>query len=156
MITLRPVNKGEFAAFLHYFIADYATEIEINYRLTPQDALAQATRDAEQSFPQAEDTADQSVLCIMHEQYNVGQHIGYLWYKADPVLKSAYINDFCIFEPYRSKGLGSMAMKALEQKLREEGFIQLKLRVAEGNHHARQLYSANGFCVTGINMNKLL
>jgi len=156
MIALRPIHKDEFSAFLDYFIQDYATEITVNYRLSEQDALAQASRDAEQSFPQAEQTPDQIVLCITLQQDGSEQHIGYFWYKADTVLKSAYINDFCIFERFRRQGYGSAAMKALEQKLREEGFIQLKLRVAEGNQQARQLYTSSGFCVTGINMNKLL
>lgn len=156
MVSLRPIRQDEFSAFLDYFIQDYATEITINYRLPQQDALAQATRDAEQSFPQAQETADQIVVCITLSHDDVEQHIGYFWYKADTVLKSAYINDFCIFERFRRQGYGSAAMKALEKKLTEEGFIQLKLRVAEGNQYARQLYSANGFCVTGINMNKLL
>lgn len=156
MIRLRPIRQNEFTAFLDYFIEDYAAEITANYRLSQQNALAQATRDAEQSFPQAEETPDQIVLCITLLQNGTEQHIGYFWYKADTVLKSAYINDFCIFARFRSKGYGSAAMKALEEKLTNEGFIQLKLRVAEGNQHARQLYTANGFCVTGINMNKLL
>ncbi len=155
-ITLRPIEKNEFASFVTYFIEDYTAEIVTNYRLSEPDARAQAIRDVEQSFPDAERTPDQIVLCIMFQQDDTEHHVGYIWYKADTVLKSVYINDFYLFEASRNKGFGSAAMKALENKLSQEGFTQMKLRVAQGNEHARHLYSANGFSVTGINMNKLL
>lgn len=153
MISFRPVQHHEFAAFADYFIADYAEEIAVNYRLSEADALLQARRDLESSFPDRESTAEQVLLCIIQ---NDTQHIGYLWYKPDLQLMSAYINDFYLFPAFRGQGFGSKAMKQLENKLEEEGFTQLKLRVAAGNQQARHVYEANGFEVTGINMNKLL
>ncbi|WP_154058909.1 GNAT family N-acetyltransferase, partial [Pseudescherichia vulneris] len=83
-------------------------------------------------------------------------HIGYLWYKPDPQLHSAFINDFYLFPAFRGQGLGSEAMKQLELRLMAEGCKQIKLRVAAGNPQARRVYENNGFNVTGINMNKVL
>lgn len=47
-------------------------------------------------------------------------------------------------------------MAALEKRLLEQGFTQIRLRVAADNPSARQLYDTAGFQVTGINMNKVL
>lgn len=152
MISFRPVEQQEFAAFVDYFVTDYAMEIVANYRLSEGDALQQARREVESSFPEAENTPGQVLLCIMQAQ----QHIGYLWYKPDVEMKSAYINDFYLFPRFRGQGFGSEAMKRLEEKLEADGFTQLKLRVAAENQQARHVYEANGFAVTGINMNKLL
>lgn len=156
MVSFRPVHAHEFAAFVDYFIADYATEIEVNYRLSKDAALNQARNETALSFPDNEKTPGQVLLCITWLNAGEEQHIGYLWYKPDPELKSAYINDFYLFPAFRGKGLGSEAMKRLEEKLRAEGFTQLKLRVAAYNQQARRVYEANGFGVTGINMNKVL
>jgi len=152
MISFRPVQQHEFAAFVDYFVSDYAIEIVANYRLSEGEARQQARREVESSFPGAENTPGQVLLCIMQAQ----RHIGYLWYKPDAELKSAYINDFYLFPKFRGQGVGSEAMKQLEEKLEADGYTQIKLRVAAENQQARNVYEANGFAVTGINMNKLL
>jgi len=156
MISFRPIQHHEFADFADYFVADYATEITLNYRLSEADALAQAQEEIASSFPDREKTVGQVLLCITLENADETQHIGYLWYKPDHELKSAYINDFYLFPNFRGKGFGSQAMKRLEEQLEDDGFTQLKLRVAADNQQARHVYEANGFAVTGINMNKLL
>jgi len=156
MISFRPVQQHEFTAFAEYFVADYATEITLNYRLSEADALAQARQEIKSSFPQQEKTAGQVLLCITHHEAGGEQHIGYLWYKPDVELKSAYICDFYLFPAFRGQGFGSEAMKRLEERLEAEGYTQIKLRVAAENQQARHVYEANGFAVTGINMNKLL
>lgn len=156
MISFRPVLQHEFAAFVAYFVADYAREITLNYRLSETDALTQAQREIECSFPQQEKTSGQVLLCIIHHDAGEEQPIGYLWYKSDAELKSAYINDFYLFPAFRGQGFGSKAMKCLEERLEADGYTQIKLRVAAENQQARHVYEANGFAVTGINMNKLL
>lgn len=156
MVMFRPMLSHEFLAFVEYFVADYANEIASNYRLSPADALLQARRETESSFPDGEKSAGQVVLCITQTRQGEEQHIGYLWYKPDAQLKSIYINDFYLFPKFRGLGLGSEAMKCLEGRLIQEGYKQIKLRVAADNRRARQVYESNGFGVTGINMNKIL
>lgn len=156
MITFRSPSRHEFLAFVDYFIPDYAAEIVNNYLLSEEDALAQARRELEASFPDGEKSAGQILLCIVLNEAEKENHIGYLWYKPDPQLHSAFINDFYLFPAFRGKGFGSEAMKQLELRLVEEGCKQIKLRVAAGNPQARRVYENNGFNVTGINMNKVL
>jgi len=156
VITFRSPTNQEFQAFVDYFIPDYAAEIVSNYRLSEEDALAQARRDLEASFPDGEKSAGQVLLCIILSAPEKEHHIGYLWYKPDPHLHSVYINDFYLFPLFRGQGYGSEAMKQLELRLMEGGCKQIKLRVAAGNPQARRVYENNGFNVTGINMNKVL
>ena len=82
--------------------------------------------------------------------------VGSLWYRADFIDKSAFIYDFYLRPAFRGKGLGSQAMQSLESNLRAAGIRQIKLRVAAENEHARKVYEANGYQITGYNMNKLL
>lgn len=156
MVTFRAPTSREFSAFVDYFIPDYAAEIVINYRLSEVDAVEQARRELEASFPDGEKTANQVLLCIILCQSAEEKHIGYLWYKPDPQLHSAWINDFYLFPAFRGQGFGSEAMKHLEVRLVQEGYKQVKLRVAADNTQARRVYENNGFNVTGINMNKVL
>lgn len=156
MVTFRTPSHYEFLAFVDYFVPDYAAEIVSNYLLSEEDALEQARRELESSFPDGEKSAGQILLCIVLNEAEKEKHIGYLWYKPDPQLRSAYINDFYLFPAFRGEGFGSEAMKQLELRLMEEGCKQIKLRVAAGNSQARRVYENNGFNVTGINMNKVL
>lgn len=156
MVTFRVPTSREFSAFVDYFIPDYAAEIASNYRLSEVDAVEQARRELEASFPDGEKSAGQVLLCIILSAPEKEHHIGYLWYKPDPQLHSAYINDFYLFPTFRGQGFGSEAMKQLEMRLVEEGYKQVKLRVAADNAQAGRVYENNGFNVTGINMNKVL
>lgn len=156
MVTFRSPTSREFSAFVNYFIPDYAAEIVSNYRLSEVDAVEQARRELEASFPDGENSTGQVLLCIIQSESNKENHIGYLWYKPDPHLHSAWINDFYLFPAFRGQGFGSEAMKHLEVRLVQEGYKQVKLRVAADNTQARRVYENNGFNVTGINMNKVL
>ncbi|RPH24810.1 GNAT family N-acetyltransferase [Buttiauxella warmboldiae] len=146
----------DFLAFVDYFVVDYATDIASNYQLPQAEALLQARREIDASLPDGEKTAGQVVVCITQTHLGEEQHIGYLWYKLDYKLRSAYINDFYLFPQFRGCGWGSEAMKSLEALLIQEGFKQIKLRVAADNQQAMRIYESNGFGVTGINMNKIL
>lgn len=156
MVSLRPMSANEFVGFATYFIEDYARDIAANYRLSDDEALAQAKRELESSLPAAEKTPGQTLTAIIFAENGTEQHIGYLWYKANIIDKSAYIYDFYLFSKFRKQGLGSQAMHCLEADLAASGIKQIKLRVAAENAHAKKVYEANGYQVTGFNMNKLL
>lgn len=156
MVVLHPMSETDFAGFLAYFIPDYAAEIATNYHLSPDDALAQAKREAAASLPDGEKTAGQSLKRIVRSENGTEQRIGYLWYRTNAEDSSAFIYDFYLLPEFRSQGLGSLAMQSLESLLASEGIRQIKLRVAAENAQAKKVYEANGYQVTGYNMNKLL
>lgn len=156
MVVLHPMSETEFAGFLAYFIPDYAAEIAANYHLFQDAALAQAKREIATSLPDGVKTQGQSLKSIVHTDNGSEVQIGYLWYRANGEDQSAFIYDFYLLPAFRGKGLGSRAMQSLEALLAGEGIRQIKLRVAAENAHAKKVYEANGYQVTGYNMNKLL
>lgn len=156
MIALRPMRESEFPAYLHYFIPDYAVEIAANYGLSEAAARAQAEGEIAAGLPDGVNTAGQVLLCIVDPSEAAETLVGYLWYKPDAAMQSAFISDFHILATHQGQGLGKAAMTLLESDLREKGFTQIKLRVAGDNARARHVYEVSGFHVTGINMSKVI
>ncbi len=156
MIAFRPMRESEYSAYLDYFIADYAVEIAANYGLSEPAALAQAKREVATDLPDGVHTPGQVLLCLIDPSDTAEQLIGYLWYKPDAAMRSAFITDFHIRPAHQGQGLGKQAMQGLERELKSQGFDQIKLRVAADNARARHVYEATGFRVTGINMSKTI
>lgn len=156
MIALRPMRESEFPAYLAYFIPDYAAEIAANYGLSRESARAQAEREIASGLPDGVATAGQVLLCIVDPSEAAETLVGYLWYKPDAAMHTAFITDFHILASHQGQGLGKEAMAMLESDLRGKGFTQIKLRVAGDNARARHVYEVSGFHVTGINMGKAI
>jgi len=151
MIALRPMKATEFAAYLAYFIPDYAAEIAANYGLSETEAFARASREIADDLPDGPQTPGEALLCIVNE---VDDHIGYLWYRPDPAERSAFISDFHILAAHQGRGYARQALNALESRLAESGIIEIRLRVAASNERAQHVYKASGFRTTGMNMSK--
>ncbi|MDQ7248207.1 GNAT family N-acetyltransferase [Dongia sedimenti] len=156
MLQLRPMQAGEYAAYLEYFVPDYAAEVAASYGLSADDALARVKREIAADLPEGVHTDGHRLLCLVDPAGGAEEVIGYLWVKPDAAKRSVFINDFEILPPHRGKGLGKQAMALLASELKREGFEQIKLRVAPDNARARRVYEATGFQVTGINMSKSL
>lgn len=156
MILLRPMRDSEYSAYLDYFIPDYAAEISSNYGLSDLLSLAQAKQEIATDLPDGVKTSGHVLLCLVNQSEHSETVVGYLWYKPDFVMRSAFINDFHIFAAHQGKSLGKQALQALEVELRDKGFEQIKLRVAEDNKRARHVYEVTGFRVTGVNMSKAI
>jgi len=163
------MHEDEFEGYKEYFIGDYAQEIMDNYGHSNLVALQMAKAAINASFPDGISTENTSLLSIdlienslqENELSDVNvieraQLAGYLWRIINEKDDSCFISDFYILPSMRSKGLGKLAIAALECALKEEGVHQIKLRVAYQNVRATQLYKAMGFNITGINMSKLL
>jgi ribosomal protein S18 acetylase RimI-like enzyme len=156
MILFRPMRDSEYPAYLDYFIPDYAAEIASNYGLSESASVAQAKQEMATDLPDGARTPGQVLLCVVDRSDSAERLIGYLWYKPDAAMRSAFICDFHILAAYQGKGFGRQALEVLEGELKSKGFDRIKLRVAEDNARARQLYETTGFRVTGINMSKVI
>lgn len=154
MIAFRAMTDAEFPAYLDYFIPDYAEEIAANYRLSQHDSLARAKQEIAESLPEGVNTDGQVLLCMLSQEDHAEGPVGYLWYKPDTVMGTAFIYDFHIFDAFQGRGLGKKALRFFEQHLSALGFKEIRLRVAGDNMRARHLYTSSGFGVTGINMSK--
>lgn len=155
MIRLRAMRPGEFAAYLAYFIPDYAAEISTNYDLDLDAATARAEADVASSLGQGVETAGQLLLCLVAAD-DPGLTLGYLWCAPDPVDGSVFVSDFYLAPEHRGQGYGRAALAALEQRFSGPDFGEIRLRVAADNLRARRIYEAAGYSVTGINMHKRL
>ena len=153
-IRLRPMIASEFSAYQGYFVQDYAQEIMDNYGHSNLVAIKMAKAAIEASFPEGITEENEELLCIELGESN--QLVGYLWRMINPEENSCFISDFYILPEQRSKGLGKLALKALEDALKPLEIGQIKLRVAYQNKRAADLYQAAGYTITGINMSKLL
>lgn len=163
------MHEDEFEGYKDYFIGDYAQEIMDNYGHSNLVALQMARDAIKASFPnglmaentdllsiELRDSASQKNELTNNSADECVQLAGYLWRIKNESDNSCFISDFYILPEMRSKGLGKLAIGALEKALKEEGIHQIKLRVAYQNVRATQLYKAMGFNITGINMSKLL
>ena len=156
MILFRPMRDNEYPAYLDYFIPDYAVEIASNYGLSEHASLAQAKREIAADLSDGVHTSGQVLLCVIDQSDTSEELIGYLWYKPDVAMRSAFISDFHVLAAYQGQGLGQRALKVLESDLKVKGFERIALRVAEDNKRARHVYEATGFRVTGVNMSKAI
>lgn len=59
----------------------------------------------------------------------------------------AYLYSFRVRDEYRSRGLGSLIMDAVEEDLRSRGFRYVTLNVARDNPRAQRLYARRGYHV---------
>jgi len=153
MIHFSTMSEREYAAYLDYFLNDYAQEIASNYDRSPHDARRQAETEIAQNLPDGPQTKGQILLTILD---NAPQPdlIGYVWYRPDDKIRSVFIYDFYILPDHRGKGQGKAALQALETELAHQGYGEIRLRVAADNPRAQHVYQTGGFRVTGINMAK--
>lgn len=154
MIVFRPMRGNEFLEYLDYFIPDYAAEISTNYGLSNAAALAQAKQEIAKDLPDGPDTPGQVLLCITDDERGNDDVIGYLWYHPGKDSRSAFVSDFHILPAHQGNGYGKRALSALETALSDNGFEQIRLRVAADNERAHHIYLTGGFRTTGINMSK--
>jgi len=154
MISLERMNEEQFISYCDYFVADYAIEIEENYRKTIDQATIIASQELKDDLPEGVHTKNNIILCIEIEEEMDRKLIGYLWYKKNIDDSNIFIFDFYIFPQYRSMGYGKECIAILEKNMRKEGVGQVKLRVAYSNVRALALYKELGFEITGINMSK--
>ena len=151
MITLRPLQSHEFAAFAAYFVPDYAAELVANYGISQDAALAEATEDLALDLPQGADTPGEVLMCILLGD----QVVGYLFYALNETRHFAFIKDFHVLPPYQGNGYGTTAIDALTALIKPQGITQLRLRIAAKNERAHRLYTKLGFFPTGTNMAKM-
>lgn len=154
MISFRAMTEKEYSAYLEYFIHDYAYEIGSNYEISQRDSLARAKQEISQLLPKGVKTYGQVLLCIVAQSDKTNNHLGYLWYKPDTAMRTAFIYDFHIFNSSQGLGLGKQSLRAFEEYLQAKDFKEIRLRVAGDNARAQHIYLTSGFGITGVNMSK--
>ncbi|MCA1054088.1 GNAT family N-acetyltransferase [Rossellomorea aquimaris] len=146
------VNMTE-TEFEHYFqdkVARYAAVLAQNALEDSLDFNQKAKEQLHNLLPDGIHTPNHHLLFINHDDH----HVGYIWLKEQQDTKSAFLYEIYLFEEFRNKGIGSVAMNSVEEWMKEQELLFLKLHVFGSNTGALKLYEKIGFEVAGINMMK--
>jgi GNAT superfamily N-acetyltransferase len=151
--SLRPLDAAERATWLLSSTADYADDLEASglSRAAAQNKAADATR---REFPGGAPAPGQHVYAVTV----AGHHVGVLWLSAGPVDDPAnwWILDVLVFEQFRGRGHGRLAMLLAEAEAARLGAAKLTLNVFARNAPARALYASLAYEPTKIVMEKPL
>ncbi len=87
-----------------------------------------------------------------------GEKVGHIWFTKMTYggQTFAFVYDLIIFDEFRRRGYGEATMRALEEKVREQGLDSIGLHVFGHNHAAKALYEKIGYEITDLNMQKKL
>ena len=128
------MTEEQFAAFRQESLASYADDLLANgANKSRKEAEEEALSEFSELLPQGHLTPRHFLLHIFNEQ---GEKVGYLWY--DQLgLSKAFIDDLCIYPPYRRRGYALSALQLLETQIQ---LPHITLHVFENNQPASKLY----------------
>jgi GNAT superfamily N-acetyltransferase len=96
-------------------------------------------------------------LYLLRDRW-AGDEVGVVWLAVQDsdVGRSVWLYDFEVYEPFRRRGHGTRALRAVEGKAAELGAEKVELHVFGHNPGARALYERSGFATTSVVMSKRL
>jgi ribosomal protein S18 acetylase RimI-like enzyme len=152
------MTPGDFAAWLPGAIRDYAADKVAAGNWTDAEALSRSAAEFDKLLPNGPDTPGNHLYSILAspEPGSPPFPIGMIWIAALPERRQAFIYDFVIDPPYRRKGYGAQALRAVEAEVRALGLASIGLHVFGHNHAAQALYTKLGYEITNVNMAKRL
>jgi ribosomal protein S18 acetylase RimI-like enzyme len=160
MVKLVPMTEGQFGAYFDRAVENYAQDLARAGNAHPDEARWASEQQFRKMLPEGLSSPGQYLYSIWGDTLGAGGavHVGFLWLGIREAGARAFatLNDFWIFEEHRRQGYGSKALKALEDKVRELGFDEIRLHVFGHNHPARALYEKMGYVATNITMAKKL
>ncbi len=164
MITLEAISPAEYKTWLTQAIRDYAGDKVSSGNWDASEALDRSAAEFHRLLPEGPATPDNFVYSLMApptdskaSEEPAPVSVGVLWFALPPWKPPiAFIYDFLIYEPFRRRGYGEQALRALEEKVKSLGLDTIGLHVFAHNTAARALYEKAGYAVTNINMAKKL
>lgn len=154
MVALSKLSKEQYALAIHELKRHYAEE-KVQAGTWLKEEAEQKSEESFQTYlPNGQETEGHYFLAIELE----GNDIGYFWYRyqTDDPQKEAFIFNFTIWEEYRGKGYGKLALKELETHVKLQGVKKISLHVFGHNKRAIHIYESLLFNVTDVNMSKYL
>jgi ribosomal protein S18 acetylase RimI-like enzyme len=161
MIELVPMTEDEFQTYLDYAARAYGETMvrSGDWQAAQAPELAQKTlRDL---LPSGLSTPGQHLLAVHDPSLPApadAEPIGFLWIgitdRGDG--PCAYIYDFVILEPFRRRGYGKAALRAVEDWVRSGGAHMITAHVTSENTIARALYDDIGYTVDQATLTKLV
>lgn len=144
MIQLRPMSAAEYAAYLERLIPVYAKEGARATGMPEKEALEFARNQIAALLPDGHRTPSHYFHTVVDDS---GNSVGILWFAERPERETpdVFIYDIVIDEAQRGRGLGSAAMRALEEEATRIGVKAISLHVFATNEGAIRLYERLGY-----------
>jgi ribosomal protein S18 acetylase RimI-like enzyme len=157
MIQLVPMVEAEYDAFYECAILDYAEGLVRAGNANP-DLAVQASR--QQCAPVLSDrlaSPDQFFFALREADADA-RHVGYLWWGVCELggRRVANLYFVFVFEPYRRRGYATQVLRLLEEQVRQQGLVEIRLYVFGHNTRASSLYRKMGFAPVSSTMGKSL
>ena len=156
MVRLIPMTATDFQAYLEEDTERYAQERVRAGDWHPSEALQKSREEHQQLLPDGLATRNHYLFSIEDEA--LGAKVGVIWFAIDDrqLQPLAFVYDFLIYEEFRRRGYGQLALLALEAKAKEPGIDKIALQVFAHHRIARAVYEKSGFEITGVYMTKQL
>ena len=159
MIQLVPMTEAEYDAFYGYAILDYAEGLVRAGNAHP-DRAVQISR--QQCAPVLSDrlaSPEQFFFTLREEAREEGagaRRVGYLWWGVRELGGRRVANLYFIgvFEGYRRRGYATLALRLLEEQVRQAGLDEIRLYVFGHNAPAWTLYDKLGYAPVSLTMAK--
>ncbi len=156
MIDLVQMPRERFLAYRENLVRDYAEDKVWAGVWSPEEASHRAEADVEGLLTDGTDT-EGHYLYLLRDR-STAEDVGVVWLavRDSGVGRSIWIYDIEVHEPFRRKGHGTQALRAVETRADELGAETVELHVFGHNPGARALYERSGFTPTSIVMSKRL
>lgn len=156
MVVLRKMSEEDFQHYLSYAIEDFADEKIKAGTWSQEEGHTLAKQAFDKYLPKGIDTPHEHLYCIVPNENN--EKVGYFWFRYDEAdqVKSAFVYDFVIFEPFQGQGYGTKTMQSFEALAKDMGIKKLGLHVFAHNKRAWHLYEKMGFHATDVTMAKYI
>ncbi|WP_461224849.1 GNAT family N-acetyltransferase [Lacticaseibacillus suihuaensis] len=149
-VTLMPMTEPAYAAWLAQAVPEYAQDKIVAGTWPAAVALANAQRDFASLLPQGLATPDALLWTIAVD----GAGVGSLWVSWDQDQRRFFIYDIKLDAASQDQGIGTAALRLLDEAAAARGVRHIGLHVFGRNHRARHVYEKAGFAVTDLEMEK--
>jgi ribosomal protein S18 acetylase RimI-like enzyme len=148
------MTESEFQRYRQHLIEGYAADKVRAGTWRPEESMDRSEQEINELLPQGVLTPDHYLFSIHDEA--AAKDIGILWFAVTRWggKDQAFIYDIEIAPEQRSKGYGSQALIALEDKVKTLGLDRIGLHVFGHNPRALKLYEKLGYEITNIHMAK--
>lgn len=156
MIAVRPAREGDIPAILRLLVQVNM----VHHRIRPDIFRGPAVKFSEGDLRLMLRSGSQIVFVAEDERGTVlGHCFCLLQQRHDDLftdIKTLYIDDICVDESARGRGVGGALYDRAVARAREEGCYNVTLNVWEGNDAALAFYRSRGMTVQRTQMEQIL
>ena len=156
MIELVDLCGERFPAYREALIRYYARDKVRAGVWSPEEAPRRSAADVDGLLGDGTET-EGHYLYLLRDRFTT-EEVGVVWLAVQDsgVGRSVWIYDIEVYEPFRRRGYGTRALRAVEERATELGAQRVELHVFGHNPAARALYEKVGYETTSVVMRRRL